>query len=197
MPKVVDHEERRREIITATWKVMVSKGLANTTTREIAREAGCSTGVLAHYFDDRAHIVSSALVRSHADVRKRTDARVTDLHGLEALRILLTEALPLDTQRLREAQTEVCFWGEAIGNPELLELQNREVDRFAERIRRVIQEAQAHGEVSAELDVERAVQECLVLIDGVSIQAVLYPVRVTVENQLALLDGLLERLASR
>jgi len=70
MPKIVDHAERRSSIISATWRVIARGGLANTTTREIAKEAGCSTGVLAHYFTDRADILTSALIAAHRGVSR-------------------------------------------------------------------------------------------------------------------------------
>ena len=50
MPKIVDHDERREEILSAAIRVIDSVGLDNTTTRAIALESGYSNGVLSHYF---------------------------------------------------------------------------------------------------------------------------------------------------
>ena len=36
MPKIVDHDERRRSIIEATWRVIAREGIASATTRGIA-----------------------------------------------------------------------------------------------------------------------------------------------------------------
>jgi len=47
MPKVVDWDARRDEVLAATWRVIARHGLAGTTVRKIAREAGYSAGVLA------------------------------------------------------------------------------------------------------------------------------------------------------
>ena len=52
MQRIVHHDERRRSLVKATWRVIVREGIASATTRGIAREAGCSCGVLAHYFAD-------------------------------------------------------------------------------------------------------------------------------------------------
>ena len=62
MPKIVDWDARRDEILAATWRVIARDGIARATIRAIAREAGCSRGILAHYFDDKADILGSALL---------------------------------------------------------------------------------------------------------------------------------------
>jgi AcrR family transcriptional regulator len=117
MPKIVDWDARRDEILSATWRVIARDGIARPTIRAIAREAGCSRGILAHYFDDKADILGSALVMSHRRVVARMEARAAGLTGLAALRVIMLEALPLDGERDLEAQIEISFWGRALGNP--------------------------------------------------------------------------------
>jgi AcrR family transcriptional regulator len=48
MPRVVNHKERREEIVEAAWRVIEREGLAGADLREIAREAGYTTGVITH-----------------------------------------------------------------------------------------------------------------------------------------------------
>ena len=122
MPKIVDWDARRDEILSATWRVIARDGIARATIRAIAREAGCSRGILAHYFDDKADILGSALVMSHRRVVARMEARAAGLTGLGALRVIMLEALPLDSERDLEAQIEISFWGRALGNPALRQL---------------------------------------------------------------------------
>ena len=119
MPKIVDWDDRRDEILSATWRVIARDGIAKATIRAIAREAHCSPGILAHYFDDKADILGSALVLSHRRVAARMEARAAGRTGLDALRVVMLEALPLDDERDLEAQIEISFWGRALGNPEL------------------------------------------------------------------------------
>src|SRR5437016_14323442 len=104
MPKIVDWDARRDEILAATWRVIARDGIARATIRAIAREADCSRGILAHYFDDKADILGSALVLSHRRVVARMEARAAGLTGLAALRVIMLEALPLDSERDLEAQ---------------------------------------------------------------------------------------------
>jgi AcrR family transcriptional regulator len=197
MPKIVDWEARRDEILSATWRVIARDGIAGATIRAIAREADCSRGILAHYFDDKADILGSALVMSHRRVVARMEASAAGLFGLDALRVVMLEALPLDEQRDLEAQIEISFWGRALGNPGLRSLQHAEFDRFAERLRAHLAEADCRGELRDGVDLSLASHQLLVLIDGLSAERVLYPDRVTPARQRQMLDELLEGLRAR
>ena len=106
----------------------------------------------------------------------------------------MLEALPLDEQRDLEAQIEISFWGRALGNPALRELQHAEFDRFAERLRGHLAEAAKLGELRDGVDLDLATHQLLVLIDGLSAERVLYPDRVTPARQQQMLDELLDRL---
>src|ERR1700759_3915544 len=196
MPKIVDWDARRDEILSATWRVIARDGIARATIRAIAREAGCSRGILAHYFDDKADILGSALLMSHRRVVARMQARADGLTGLAALRVIMLEALPLDEQRDLEAQIEISFWGRALGNPALRELQHAEFDRFAERLRGHLAEAEKAGELRDGGDIALAPHQLLVLIDGLSAERVLYPDRVSPARQQQMLDALLASLRS-
>jgi AcrR family transcriptional regulator len=194
MPKIVDWDTRRDEILSATWRVIARDGIARATIRAIAREASCSRGILAHYFDDKADILGSALVMSHRRVVARMDARAADLTGLAALRVIMLEALPLDEERDLEAQIEISFWGRALGNPALRRLQHAEFDRFTERLRGHLVEADKDGELREGVDLELAAHQLLVLIDGLSAERVLYPDRVGAARQQQMLGELLRGL---
>jgi AcrR family transcriptional regulator len=194
MPKIVDWEARRDQILSATWRVIARDGITGATIRAIAREANCSRGILAHYFDDKADILGSALVMSHRRVVARMTARAVGLTGLEALRVVMLEALPLDEERDLEAQIEISFWGRALGNPGLRKLQHAEFDRFAERLRGYLAEAEKQGELRDGVDLTVAAHQLVVLIDGLSAERVLYPDRVSAVRQQQMLDQLLGSL---
>jgi AcrR family transcriptional regulator len=194
MPKIVDWDTRRDEILSATWRVIARDGIAGATIRAIAREANCSRGILAHYFDDKADILASAMVMCHRRVLARMEARAAGLTGLDALRVVMLEALPLDEQRDLEAQIEISFWGRALGHPELRKLQHAEFDRFADRLHAHLAEAEKIGELRDGADIALATHQLLVLIDGLSAERVLYPDRVTPACQRQMLDELLDSL---
>ena len=196
MPKIVDWDAKRDEILSATWRVIARDGIAGTTIRAIAREADCSRGILAHYFDDKADILGSALVMSHRRVGARMDAAAAGLTGLMALHVVMLEALPLAAQRDLEAQIEISFWGRALGTTELRDLQHSEFDRLCGRLRRHVAEAADLGELKDGLDPDFATHQLVALIDGLSAERVLYPGRIPPDRQVAMLERLLESFAA-
>jgi AcrR family transcriptional regulator len=53
MPKVVDHESYRAELLNGAFALFARVGFAASTMRGIARELGVSTGTLYHYFETK------------------------------------------------------------------------------------------------------------------------------------------------
>ena len=142
MPKIVDHDERRQELVEATWRVIARTGIVGVTTREIAREAGVSTGILAHYFGDKEELLATTLRLSHRQVYDRLQVRTQGLMGIAALRVIMLEALPLDDQRLLQAEIQVNFWSPA--------RQRGPARTAARRVRALLGRIALPGERSAE-----------------------------------------------
>ena len=86
MPKIVDHDQRRREVLDATWRVIVRSGLDATTMRRIAQEAGYSNGVLAHYFKDKEALVLEVIALQTERVLGAQQPHLDALDSLQALR---------------------------------------------------------------------------------------------------------------
>ncbi|NWF59380.1 MAG: TetR/AcrR family transcriptional regulator [Fischerella sp.] len=53
MPKIVDREQYRKELLMKSFDLFAQKGYASITMREIAKELGVSTGTLYHYFPSK------------------------------------------------------------------------------------------------------------------------------------------------
>lgn len=53
MPKIVDAEAYRQELLDKCFDLFADRGYANVTTRQIAKELGVSTGTLYHYFPNK------------------------------------------------------------------------------------------------------------------------------------------------
>jgi AcrR family transcriptional regulator len=67
---------RRPEIIAATEALIRTRGLASTTTRAIAEQAGCSEAALYVHFDNRLTLLLAVLEESLPDM-------LVPLHALE------------------------------------------------------------------------------------------------------------------
>jgi AcrR family transcriptional regulator len=111
MPKIVDHDKRRDEIALIACRVVAEHGFEKASMVRIARGAGYTTGMLAHYFDSKQDIIIAALRL----ILRRIDERLTQPAPGAAradLLALLTEALPVDEQRRTECAFWTAFWGQ-------------------------------------------------------------------------------------
>lgn len=110
MPKIVDHEQRREEIALVACRVVAACGFDQATIVRIAREAGYTTGMVAHYFDTKQDIIVAALRL----ILRRIEQRLTPgrVPGRPDLLALLTEALPVDETRYIECAFYIAFWGQ-------------------------------------------------------------------------------------
>ncbi|MEH2038031.1 TetR/AcrR family transcriptional regulator [Nostoc sp.] len=53
MPKIVDHEQYRKELLDKCFDLFAQKGYGSITMRQIAEWLGVSTGTLYHYFSSK------------------------------------------------------------------------------------------------------------------------------------------------
>ena len=69
MAKRADHNERRDIFAAAALRVIMRAGVAGLTVREVAKEAGFTTGALTHYFTSKDHVLIEASIRRLARLR--------------------------------------------------------------------------------------------------------------------------------
>ncbi len=105
MPKIVDHAQRRDQIALVACRVVAAHGFDQASMVRIAREAGYTTGILAHYFDSKQEIIIAALRLILRRIEERL-LRPAPSSGPPDLLTLLTEALPVDAHR----RIECAFW---------------------------------------------------------------------------------------
>jgi AcrR family transcriptional regulator len=193
MPKDVNHDERREELLEAVWRVIARDGMERATIRSIAAETGWSSGVLAHYFADKQDIIGSAFTLAIDRIRRRWDAKLEGLSGREALYELVLDNLPLDDDRELETKLLMNYWSREIRGDGTARATPRGpalIDLLAQLAR----EAQEAGEIGREEVPEDIAERLLGLIDGFSLHALLDPQRLTRERQVALVGQEFDRL---
>ena len=134
MPKIVDHDQRRDEIALVACRVVAEHGFDQATIVRIAREAGYTTGMVAHYYDTKQEIVIAALRL----ILRRIEERLTRPAGdvPPDLLNILTEALPVDEERFIECAFWTAFWGQVSADKKLKRINawvHREYMRLFER----------------------------------------------------------------
>ncbi|MEU4314459.1 TetR/AcrR family transcriptional regulator [Nocardia sp. NPDC024068] len=145
MPRLVDHEVRRREITDATRRVIVAGGLDAVTFQTVAAEAELSVRLVQYYFGTKREF----LLATHRSVIQDAGARFAQrMSGLppgagprEFIRAVLTELLPLDDRRRGEAIVLGAFntaaiAGRGISAEETLAAPRALVTIVAEQLRR-------------------------------------------------------------
>jgi len=196
MPKIVDHDERRREIVRATWRVIRRIGVDATTVREIAKEAGYSNGVLAHYFTNKEELLILAHQQAFEQAATRMDEKATGAVGLDHLRSLLLEALPLDEERDLEAYIDVSFWAQSLVNDRLRKVRTESHIAARENWKNHISALRDSGHITTSTPDDVLADELLMVIDSLSAQALLFPDVITPERQLLLVDSFMARLVA-
>ena len=150
VPRIVDHDERRRQIAEALLTVAARDGHENVSSRAVAKELGVATGSLWHYFDGFDDVVRAAA----AEVTRRTDTRIADatagLRGLPRLHALMREVLPIDERTRTEAHVVVGFWGRIATLETTPDAGAPTLATWQDSIRSSLEEAVADGTLRAE-----------------------------------------------
>jgi TetR/AcrR family transcriptional regulator, transcriptional repressor of bet genes len=106
LPRLVDHEARRRQITDAVRRVIVGGGLEAVTFQTVAAEAGISIRLVQYYFGTKNEFLLATHRSVMQDAGARFHQRWTTLGPgatpREAIHAVLTELLPLNEQRREE-----------------------------------------------------------------------------------------------
>src|ERR1700728_2190873 len=117
MPKIVDHARRRDDIAHVACQVVANYGFEQATVARIARAAGYTTGMLAHYYESKQEIIPAALRLMLTRIEERlTVAREGPASDLLDV---LPEALGMDEQRCMESAFWMAFWGQISADKKL------------------------------------------------------------------------------
>jgi AcrR family transcriptional regulator len=197
VPKIVDHDERREEILESAIRVIRSVGLENATTRAIAKESGYSSGVLAHYFEDKDDILRSILVSTHRRFRLRLERALEGQDAIGQLLAMLYENLPLDEERHVETLMEITFWPRAASNPALREFQHESASRLLKDVETLVAGVRAAGDLSSDSTDAELAETLMAVVDGLSLHAVLFPRRLSESMQEELMLSQLVALGFR
>ena len=121
MPKIVDHEIRRREIGEALWRLVQKEGMQGVSVRTVATEAGISPGSLRYYFPSQVSLTVFAvelLVERTSDRILSRFQMVDDGDDpVDWLTDVFKEGLPLDKTRADETNIWSTFVEQSRINP--------------------------------------------------------------------------------
>ena len=174
MPKIVDHKQRRRDLIEKAAGVIAEQGLETTTMKDVAHAAGFSANLVAHYFDSKEDL----LWHVQRFVGQRAARRFLNSRD-HSLFSLVESVLPYSADTVVEWKVRTHFWSRAINDPGLTASQDDLMRQVRLDMAEVIREQQRTGQVRPDIDVAIAVERLLNLSNSLSIQVLLEPGKYT------------------
>ncbi len=184
MPKVVDPDARRREVVSALYRVVVRDGLQRTSLRAVADEAALNIGSVRHYFAGQQELMDFAMQSMLGALSERLlqhVERIGDLNRYpraERLRLvtdLLAELLPLDERRRAEVTVFLDFNAAARTHPAFQDLAHEAAAGTRKLTHRVLTRLDESGTLRPGCDVDLETERLASLLDGLSLSAVHHP----------------------
>ncbi|MEN0647674.1 TetR/AcrR family transcriptional regulator [Caldifermentibacillus hisashii] len=184
MPKIVDHDNRKKAIAEATWQVILEQGMKGATVRNIARKAGLSLGALRHYFSTQEELLIYAMDLVKERVAERVEKiALKNLPPKEVVLQMLLEIVPTNetTRAEMEVWLEFVLYFRNKGNRES---QN---DGILGGIQKLLDSLDRARFLKNEIDKDLETERLCALIDGLAIHAILNPERLTKERIISIL----------
>jgi AcrR family transcriptional regulator len=189
MARRTDHSERREAFAAAALRVIMRAGVGGLTVREVAKEAGFTTGALTHYFHSKDQVLIEASEYSAKLVRPRMERKARKIDTLRALRGVVEEALPITAAVRGYWRIWFGFWERAAYNPAVAKVMRARYDEWRGRLAVLISRAQAEGTAPATFDADLAAQELVALVDGIAIQVLLGTGRIPASREREIIDN--------
>jgi len=188
-----ERQDAKRELVAeATWSVIRRVGLSGASLREIAREAGCTTGVLTHYFRNKDELLLFAFSYAMRAVAERMTGHVqAPGKARDRLVAVMGEALPLDEERRLEVLVYFGFLEAAMRDDDLAAEFAQRYEAWSGMVSELVREhlgARGRGEAEALSAL------MLAAVDGIAVGAVTNPSRFPPARQSELLRTAVARL---
>lgn len=193
MPKIVDHDERRREFADAAMRVAMGRGMDALTVRSVAREAGCSTGALAHYFKTKDDLMI-AVQRAAGEASLARIARCFErFEGRDLLEAVMLSVLPLDEARRGEWRLWLAYFARAAEAVHLARIQQDNYLGWHSDLRRAYALACGPEAGLSRAAIDRGTDAAMALIQGIGVLGMFEPARVSPTRQRQLVRDFLDR----
>ncbi|MCS1349987.1 TetR/AcrR family transcriptional regulator [Mechercharimyces sp. CAU 1602] len=180
MPKQVDHEQRKKKIAEATWRIIYERGVEGASVRNIAAEANISLGSLRHYFPTQEELLRYAM----EVVKERVKARMMNIVSgslslQEQVLQLVLQMIPTD----EESMAEMKVWYSFISHFSQKEKEFQiEEDGIYQGLHLILKQLEHRDMLCESVDVEVEAERLYALVDGLAIHVMLNPQRLSYER---------------
>ncbi|AZL08372.1 TetR/AcrR family transcriptional regulator [Brevibacterium aurantiacum] len=173
MPKIVDHDQRRRDLVEATLRIILRQGLAGATMRDIATEAGFANGAMKSYFASKSDLLAATYLFVFEATNRRVEFSTSHLRGIDALRAFAAEVLPVTPELQDEARIVLSFFAEVAQSPDHARTTRKTMTQWRAWIVEWLDQARADGELAAEVVLEPATDVLLTYLLGAQTTAMI------------------------
>lgn len=165
--KVKDTTKKRRDdIVIAATNIVATQGMTTLSVRTVASQAGCSRGLVEHYFRNKTALLVASNDWTNEQYLKRVELAVGNKTGLKALELRLRNLLPYDKITHDEWKVRVAFWHQGITIPLVEEANNRSFYSVYSAILEDMHAAQIAGEIAAKIPVRETSELLLMTVIG-------------------------------
>jgi AcrR family transcriptional regulator len=191
VPRYVNHEERRRDIIEATERVLAERGMKGLSFRNVAARLGGSTTLITHFYATQEQLLTDVARRLtgewEQDVRE-LDAEFDD--PWERLRALLIWLVPITEDDRISERARIQLLADQLTGAEHREVFERWERKMRQFLRNHVREIVPADRVAEVVDLLRAATS------GVVLSTLEHPREWPAERQVAVVDHLLETVAA-
>lgn len=181
MPKLIDLTERKQFIAHATWKIMLKQGIEGVSARNIAKEAGLSLGALRYYFSSQEELMlyAESLVFDRL-TEKAKEIFQEEKSPVEKIIGVLMAFLPAKEESLMEVKVRLIF--KLHGGSSEKNYQE-EQDVALQAVKNIMSNLILLNLLKKELDVPLETDRLIHLLDGMVLDAMVRPERISNEQQ--------------
>lgn len=163
-------EERRDQILRATFKAVTEKGYDSVTLQDIADYADVSKGVINYYFENKEDVFSHLLCWITEKIHKNERAAVNEKSGaLNKLRGYVNAAFTSPKENKDFYRVYLDFLAQANHNNHFRKINYNFYNNCWALGREIVTEGQNEG-IFANIDIEKATVTIRSMIDGCLIQ---------------------------
>ena len=174
---LVDHDRRRAELAEAVWRVVRRDGVRGASVRAVAAEAGLSTGSVRYFFTAQDELLRFAMRELVEKVRTRSAASITERlaavaegEPVDAVLAALCQVLPIDAERLAEAQVWFAFVVHESVDPVFREIRREMDEEVRELCGHCVMSLRETDALGVGRDPERETLVLWALLDGLTLR---------------------------
>jgi betaine-aldehyde dehydrogenase len=161
-------DQRRRQLIDATIEALADVGFNACTLGEIARRAGVSPGLVAHYFGDKDGLLEATLRHLVSRLGRSAARRLSGVRDPRArVQAVIDANLSPEEFERRTASVWLAFWGQVIHSARFRRLQTIYQRRMISNLRHALRQLAPRPEA------ENMAAAVASLIDGLWLRATL------------------------